>query len=235
MRIIFLEGIKSEMKSFIEYLNEAMKKPNIFQGLVSPRARKAREVYDKRHSDVRKSEVKWRKAEADLKKTFRQHTTEAVTTKHPVERGNKSGIGKVSRVPPTLPTLVKASELKKPLQKTHEARDTIYHHPHEDGKRHISVRFTSRGPKDKPHDSEEMETGVHDSKKDFKRWHSTPVIGDVGVAQPAVLRKRGHTKAHHQMKHESKKHSILHHHLSNTKANTVTSTTYIELTTILAT
>ena len=68
MRIIFLEGIKSEMKSFIEYLNEAMKKPNIFQGLVSPRARKAREVHDKRHSDIRKSEVKWRKAESKLRK-----------------------------------------------------------------------------------------------------------------------------------------------------------------------
>jgi hypothetical protein len=35
-----------EMKSFIEYLNEAMKKPNIVQGIVSPRARKARKVYD---------------------------------------------------------------------------------------------------------------------------------------------------------------------------------------------
>jgi len=34
------------MKSFIEYLNEAMKKPNIVQGIVSPRARKARKVYD---------------------------------------------------------------------------------------------------------------------------------------------------------------------------------------------
>ena len=56
------------MKSFIEYLNEAMKKPNIFQGLVSPRARKAREVYDKRHSGTRKQEVKWREAEARLNK-----------------------------------------------------------------------------------------------------------------------------------------------------------------------
>ena len=56
------------MKSFIEYLNEEMKKPNVLQGLVSPRARKARKVYDKRHSDIRKSEVKWRKAEATLRK-----------------------------------------------------------------------------------------------------------------------------------------------------------------------
>ena len=56
------------MKSFIEYLNEAMKKPNVVQGLVSPRARKARKVYDKRHSDSRKSEVKWRAAEAKLNK-----------------------------------------------------------------------------------------------------------------------------------------------------------------------
>ena len=54
------------MKSFIEYLNEAMKKPNIVQGIVSPRARKARKVYDVRNSDVRKSEVKWRAAEAKL-------------------------------------------------------------------------------------------------------------------------------------------------------------------------
>tara|TARA_Y100000310_G_C20561740_1_gene753412 strand:- start:760 stop:1002 length:243 start_codon:yes stop_codon:yes gene_type:complete len=60
------------MKSFIEYLNEAMKKPNIVQGVFSPRARKARGVYDKRHSDWRKSEVKWRKAEADLKRDMKK-------------------------------------------------------------------------------------------------------------------------------------------------------------------
>jgi len=153
-------------------------------------------------------------------KSFSQYISEAGTAKHTVGRGNKSGIGKVTRVTHS-PTLVPAED--------REARDTIYHHPHEDGKRHISIQFTSHEAKDKKHhDSEEMTTGVHDSKEDFKRWHSTPVIGDVGVAQPAVLRKRGHTKAHHQMKHESKKHSILHHHLSNTKANTVTSTTYRE-------
>ena len=57
------------MKSFIEYLNEAtLKKPNVWQGLVSPRARRARKVYDKRHSAGRKSEVKWREAEAKLKR-----------------------------------------------------------------------------------------------------------------------------------------------------------------------
>ena len=55
------------MKSFIDYLNEAtLKKPNVWQGLVSPRARKARKVYDVRHSDARKSKVKWREAEAKL-------------------------------------------------------------------------------------------------------------------------------------------------------------------------
>ena len=54
------------MKSFIEYLNEAMKKPNIVQGVFSPRARKARKVYDTRYSDARKSKVKWREAEAKL-------------------------------------------------------------------------------------------------------------------------------------------------------------------------
>jgi len=54
------------MKSFIEYLNEAMKKPNIVQGVISPRARKARKVYDERHSDARKSKVKWREAEAKV-------------------------------------------------------------------------------------------------------------------------------------------------------------------------
>tara|TARA_Y100000310_G_scaffold340524_1_gene436591 strand:+ start:1428 stop:2042 length:615 start_codon:yes stop_codon:yes gene_type:complete len=144
-------------------------------------------------------------------KSFIHYITEVATAKHTVGRGNRSGIGKVSRVTPS---------------HTNERRDTIYHHPHEDGERHMSVRFTSHEPKHKKHhDSEEMITGVHDSKRDFKRWHSTPVIGDVGVAQPAVLAKRGDTKPHHQMKHESKKHSILHHHLSNTKANTVTSTT----------
>ena len=54
------------MKSFIQYLNEAMKKPNIVQGLLSPRARRAREVYDERHSELRKSKVKWREAEEKL-------------------------------------------------------------------------------------------------------------------------------------------------------------------------
>jgi len=54
------------MKTFIEYLNEAMKKPNIVQGMLSPRARKARKVHDERHSDTRKSKVKWREAERNL-------------------------------------------------------------------------------------------------------------------------------------------------------------------------
>ena len=148
-------------------------------------------------------------------KSFIQYIIESsTTTKHTVGRGNRSGIGKVTRVTPS---------------HTNERRDTIYHHPHEDGERHISVQFTSHEAKHKKHhDSEEMITGVHDNKRDFKRWHSTPVIGDAGVAQPAVLSKRGATKAHHQLKHESKKHSILHHHLSKTKANEVTSTTHRE-------
>ena len=145
-------------------------------------------------------------------KSFRQYIIESsTTTKHTVGRGNRSGIGRVKKVTPS---------------HMNERRDTIYHHPHEDGERHISVQFTSHEPKHKKHhDSEEMITGVHASKKYFKRWHSTPVIGDVSTAQPAVLHRKGTTKPHHQMKHESKKHSILHHHLSNTKANTVTSTT----------
>jgi hypothetical protein len=55
------------MKSFIDYLNEAtLKKPNVWQGLVSPRARKARKVYDERHSDDRKHKVKWRQRENKL-------------------------------------------------------------------------------------------------------------------------------------------------------------------------
>ena len=55
------------MKSFIQYLNEEiMKKPNIVQGLLSPRARRARKVYDERHSELRKSTVKWREAEEKL-------------------------------------------------------------------------------------------------------------------------------------------------------------------------
>ena len=62
------------MKSFIEYLNEAMKKPNIVQGIVSPRARKARKVYDVRHSDARKSEVKWRAAEDKLNRDMNWNT-----------------------------------------------------------------------------------------------------------------------------------------------------------------
>jgi len=56
------------MKSFIEYLNEVMKKPNVIQSLFSTRARKAREVYDKRNSVGRKSKVKWQEAEEKLKR-----------------------------------------------------------------------------------------------------------------------------------------------------------------------
>jgi len=134
-------------------------------------------------------------------KSFRQYIIESsTTTKHTVGRGNRSGIGRVKKVTPS---------------HTNEVRDTIYHHPHEDGERHISVTFSSRGPNHKQHhDSEEMITGVHDSKESFRKGET-----------PAVLSRRGTTKAHHQLKHESKKHSILHHHLSNTKANTLTSTT----------
>ena len=68
------------MKSFIEYLNEAMKKPNIVQGIVSPRARKARKVYDVRHSDVRKSEVKWRAAEDKLNRDMNWTTNKDAGT-----------------------------------------------------------------------------------------------------------------------------------------------------------
>jgi hypothetical protein len=149
-------------------------------------------------------------------KSFIQYIIESsTTTKHTVGRGNRSGISKVSKVIPS---------------HTNEQRYTIYHHPHEDGERHMSVHFESHGPKHKPHhDSEEMITGVHDSKSDFKKWHKASVLGyGVGAPQPAVLHKYDDTKAHHQMKHESKKHSILHHHLNTTKANTVTSTTHRE-------
>ena len=143
--------------------------------------------------------------------SFHQYIIESsTTTKHTVGRGNKSGIGKVSRVTPS---------------HKNETRDTIYHHPHEDGERHMSVTFSSHGPKGKHHDSEEMITGVHDSKKHFKDWYKG---GDRGADAPAVLSRRGTTKPHHQMKHESKKHSILLHQLSNTKANEVTSTTHRE-------
>jgi hypothetical protein len=134
-------------------------------------------------------------------KSFFQYIAESsTTTKHTVGRGNRSGIGRVKKVTPS---------------HTNEVRDTIYHHPHEDGERHISVTFSSHEPKRKKHhDSEEMITGVHDSTESFHKGET-----------PAVLSKRGTTKAHHQLKHESKKHSILHHHLSNTNAHTVTSTT----------
>ena len=141
-------------------------------------------------------------------KSFIQYIIESsTTTQHTVGRGNRSGIGKVTRVTSS---------------HSNDYRDTTYHHPHEDGERHISVNFSSHGPKGKHHDSEEMITGVHDSKRDFKDWSKG---GDRGAVAPAVLSRRGPTKPHHQMTHESKKHSILHHHLSNTKADTVTSTT----------
>ena len=143
-------------------------------------------------------------------KSFIQYITEVVTAKHTVGRGNRSGIGKVTRVTSS---------------HSNDYRDTVYHHPHEDGERHMSVTFSSHGPKGKHHDSEEMITGVHDSKKHFKDWSKG---GDRGAVAPAVLSRRGTTKPHHQMKHESKKHSILHHHLNTTKANTVTSTTHRE-------
>jgi len=69
------------MKSFIEYLNEAtLKKPNVWQGLVSPRARKARKVYDVRHSDARKSKVKWREAEGKLNRDMRWTTSTNAAT-----------------------------------------------------------------------------------------------------------------------------------------------------------
>ena len=68
------------MKSFIEYLNEAMKKPNVVQGVFSPRARKARKVYDVRHSDVRKSEVKWRAAEDKLNRDMNWTTNKDAGT-----------------------------------------------------------------------------------------------------------------------------------------------------------
>jgi hypothetical protein len=62
------------MKSFIEYLNEAMKKPSAIQGVFSSRARKARKVYDERRSDARKSKVKWREAEAKLNRDMNWNT-----------------------------------------------------------------------------------------------------------------------------------------------------------------
>ena len=65
------------MKSFIEYLNEAMKKPSAMQGVFSPRARKARKVYDERHSELRKSKVKWRELEAKLNRDMDWNTNTA--------------------------------------------------------------------------------------------------------------------------------------------------------------
>jgi hypothetical protein len=108
---------------------------------------------------------------------------------------------------------------------TNEVRDTIYHYPHRDGKRHISVTYSSVGPKHKTHhNSEERITGVHDSKKHFDDWvkHGN----STGADAPAVLSRRGTTKPHHQLSHEKANLEIDHEHKSNTKANEVTSTTH---------
>jgi hypothetical protein len=54
------------MKSFHQYLDEIFKKPNILQGLISKRARRAREVHDKRLSPDRKLGLQWKEKEAEL-------------------------------------------------------------------------------------------------------------------------------------------------------------------------
>ena len=54
------------MKSFHQYLDEVFKKPNILQGLISKRARRAREVHDKRLSPDRKLGLQWKEKEAKL-------------------------------------------------------------------------------------------------------------------------------------------------------------------------
>ena len=54
------------MISFKSYLDEVFKKPNILQGLVSKRARRAREVHDTRFSPDRKLGVQWKEKEAKL-------------------------------------------------------------------------------------------------------------------------------------------------------------------------
>ena len=56
------------MISFKSYLDEVFKKPNVLQGLVSKRARRAREVHDERNSPNRKLQVKWKEKEANLNK-----------------------------------------------------------------------------------------------------------------------------------------------------------------------
>ena len=56
------------MISFKSYLDEVFKKPNVLQGLVSKRARRAREVHDERNSPNRKLQVKWKEKEAKLNK-----------------------------------------------------------------------------------------------------------------------------------------------------------------------
>jgi len=158
-------------------------------------------------------------------KSFIQYITEAVK------------YGKTSRVTPS---------------HTNEVRDTIYHYPHRDGKRHISVTYSSVGPKHKTHhNSEERITGVHDSKKHFDDWVKRG--NSTGADAPAVLNRpseggyttkrtrkkgeevlgkseeprfiRGGTKPHHQLSHEKTNLEIDHEHKSNTKANEVTSTT----------
>jgi len=54
------------MISFKSYLDEVFKKPNVLQGLVSKRARRAREVHDTRLSPDRKLKLHWKEKEAKL-------------------------------------------------------------------------------------------------------------------------------------------------------------------------
>ena len=54
------------MKTFHQYITELYKKPNVLQGLISKRARRAREVHDTRLSPDRKLGVQWKEKEAKL-------------------------------------------------------------------------------------------------------------------------------------------------------------------------
>ena len=147
-------------------------------------------------------------------KSFIHYITEVATAKHTVGRGNRSGIRIINRVTPSHGA---------------ENRETIYHHPHEDGQRYISVTFSSVGPKgQKHHDTETMVTAVHDSKEHFNKWSSpSPVHTQHALNRPvpAIQSKRGGTEPHQQLTHESKKHSILHHRMDNTGASKIKSST----------
>tara|TARA_Y100000034_G_C6880039_1_gene403102 strand:+ start:901 stop:1554 length:654 start_codon:yes stop_codon:yes gene_type:complete len=145
-------------------------------------------------------------------KSFRQYLLESsVVAPHSVGKGNKSGIRKTTRT-------------RRSSYGTN-IRSTIYHYPHQDGKRHISHTYTAVHRDGENPTEEELTTGVHKSKKHFHAWNKHQYKDTKKFEEPAVLDRDKPTKAHHEIVHQAKKHSIEHHHMNNTDVDTLKSTT----------